>query len=76
MRKLFAVLTTLLVLSASAIPVFAGGQAYHSSQRRARAKADTWNKKITDKWEMFDAEMDVRNKNSTKATPKANDGQR
>ncbi|MFH1112278.1 MAG: hypothetical protein V1792_00010 [Pseudomonadota bacterium] len=70
MKKQFAVFAALLILSASVAPAFAGGPAYHSSQRRTRAKADAMNKKMTDAWQKFDAEMDTLKKDAGKLSAK------
>ncbi|MDQ7783586.1 MAG: hypothetical protein RDU20_11950 [Desulfomonilaceae bacterium] len=73
MKKLLAVATIFLVFSASVVPVLAGGAAYHSSQRRARAAADEWKRNMTDKWKKFDAEMSACTKGTGKSTSKPDD---
>ncbi len=70
MKKVLAVSTALLIFSASITPVFAGGAAYHTSQRRARSNADAWKQKTKEAWEKFDTEMSVVKKGSRKATSK------
>ncbi|MDQ7784836.1 MAG: hypothetical protein RDU20_18275 [Desulfomonilaceae bacterium] len=57
MKKIVVVMAVCSFLAGYALPAFAGGAGWHSSQRRMRTAHDGWLKQEAQLWKKFDAAM-------------------